>query len=149
MRDLDPKTMIASSSGAASTGVAGAPSNVSARPTTTGSATPAAESASSTPVGAIAGGVVGGVAVLIVTILVAWFFWHRRRRDNTAELHGDLQMLHGSKGAEYGRHDAEGPVVYEMGSKTPDAVLASVRMPDAELAASQRPVELDATERVR
>lgn len=93
---------------------------------------------------------VGGVAVFIATILLAWFFWHRRRRDNTAELHGDSQMLHeGAKGSEYYRHEAEAPVAYEMGSKTPDAELAGARMPDAELAASQRPVELDGTERAR
>jgi hypothetical protein len=159
--DIDTATMTVSSSSAVSTTTApsvqiastvasmSAPS--SAATSSAASATPAPQSSPSTPVGAIAGGVVGGVAVFVATIFLAWFFWHRRRRDNIPELHGDPQMRHDGSKAYY-RPDGGVSVVHEMGehgSKTPAIELAAVQMPDAELAASQRPAELDGTGRLR
>jgi hypothetical protein len=137
----DPATMVSSASPTAST-IVSATGTILTTPTPS---TPASQPSSSTPVGAIAGGVVGGVAGLALLALLAWFFM-RRKRSSTAELSAEPYLLNDryadNETTKYRSEVGGGEVVHEMSEQ-------GSKMPDAELSAMQKPVELDAQERAR
>jgi hypothetical protein len=141
---IDPATMVSSASTTASTIVSATGTILTASTAPTPS-TPASQPSSSTPVGAIAGGVVGGVAGLALLALLAWFFM-RRKRSSTAELSAEPYLLNDryadNETTKYRSEVGGGEVVHEMSEQ-------GSKMPDAELPAMQKPVELDAQERAR